>query len=252
MREVTDGPPVNLSRALPPCTMGVPAGNSLDSSDMSLALVLGAPSTSPLQNTCLAQDTFPTVEECVEMHQKPKEPAGVVTTGKEQLDFETGPHIFDLQICVKDDVGVTDLQVLTVQVTDVNEPPEFQGNLAKGLDLYIVEGAKPGFVYQVEAFDPEDTSQNTPLSVSLLLKPQRGFSVWSLTQEPGVSAGHSADALWSQVPVAGGLCAGRCGWGPAFAPLPYFLISPSKSFRMSANGTLFSTTEFDFEAGHSR
>ncbi|XP_066897739.1 cadherin-related family member 3 [Kogia breviceps] len=119
----------------------------------------------------------------------------IVTTGKEQLDFETGPHIFDLQICVKDDVGVTDLQVLTVQVTDVNEPPEFQGNLAKGLDLYIVEGAKPGFIYQVEAFDPEDTSQNTPLS--------------------------------------------------------YFLISPSKSFRMSANGTLFSTTEFDFEAGHS-
>nr|XP_006042883.1 cadherin-related family member 3 isoform X3 [Bubalus bubalis] len=119
----------------------------------------------------------------------------VVTTGMEQLDFEEGPHIFDLQIYVKDDMAVTDLQVLTVQVTDVNEPPEFQGNLAKGLDLYIVEGTKPGFVYQVEAFDPEDTSQNLPLS--------------------------------------------------------YLLISPSKNFRMSANGTLFSTTEFDFEAGHS-
>ncbi|XP_070643841.1 cadherin-related family member 3 isoform X2 [Bos indicus] len=119
----------------------------------------------------------------------------VVTTGMEQLDFEEGPHIFDLQIYVKDDVAVTDLQVLTVQVTDVNEPPEFQGNLAKGLDLYIVEGTKPGFVYQVEAFDPEDTSQNLPLS--------------------------------------------------------YLLISPSKNFRMSANGTLLSTTEFDFEAGHS-
>ncbi|KAB0375605.1 hypothetical protein FD755_012248, partial [Muntiacus reevesi] len=119
----------------------------------------------------------------------------VVTTGMEQLDFEAGPHIFDLQIYVKDDMAVTDLQVLTVQVTNVNEPPEFQGNLAKGLDLYIVEGTKPGFVYQMEAFDPEDTSQNLPLS--------------------------------------------------------YLLISPSKSFRMSANGTLFSTTEFDFEAGHS-
>ena len=35
---------------------------------------------------------------------------------------------------------------------------------------------------------------------------------------------HSADALWSQVPVAGGLCAGRCGWGPAFAPLPVHLL----------------------------
>lgn len=56
----------------------------------------------------------------------------VVTTGKEQLDFETGPKIFDLQIYVQDNVGVTDLQVLTVQVTDVNEPPQFLGNLAKG------------------------------------------------------------------------------------------------------------------------
>nr|XP_023400427.1 cadherin-related family member 3 [Loxodonta africana] len=118
----------------------------------------------------------------------------VVTSGKEQLDFETGPNIFDLQIYVKDDVGVTDLQVLTVQVTDVNEPPHFLGNLAKGLELYIAEGINPGFIYQVEAFDPEDTSRNIPLS--------------------------------------------------------YFLISPSKSFRMSASGTLFSTTEFDFEAGN--
>lgn len=56
----------------------------------------------------------------------------MVTTGKEQLDFETGPKVFDLQIYVKDDVGVTDVQVLTVQVTDVNEPPQFQGSLAQG------------------------------------------------------------------------------------------------------------------------
>ncbi|XP_076798125.1 cadherin-related family member 3 isoform X3 [Arvicanthis niloticus] len=118
----------------------------------------------------------------------------VVTTGKEQLDFETGPKIFDLQIYVKDDVGVTDVQVLTVQVTDVNEPPQFQGSLAQGLNLYVIERTNPGFIYQVEAFDPEDTSQNIPLG--------------------------------------------------------YFLISPSKNFRMSANGTLFSTTELDFEAGH--
>ncbi|XP_069852354.1 cadherin-related family member 3 [Dipodomys merriami] len=118
----------------------------------------------------------------------------VVTTGKEPLDFETGPQIFELQIYVKDDVGVTDLQVLTVQITDVNEPPQFQGNLAKGLELYVAERANPGFIYQLEAFDPEDTSRNLPLS--------------------------------------------------------YFLISPSKNFGMSANGTLFSTTELDFEAGH--
>lgn len=37
-----------------------------------------------------------------------------------------------MQIYVKDDAHVTDLQVLTVQVTDVNEPPQFQGNLAQG------------------------------------------------------------------------------------------------------------------------
>ncbi|XP_004635069.1 cadherin-related family member 3 isoform X2 [Octodon degus] len=118
----------------------------------------------------------------------------VVTFGKQQLDFETGPNTFDLQIYVKDGVRVTDLQVLTVQVTDVNEPPEFQGNLGEGLDLFIAERTNPGFIYQVEAFDPEDTRRHMPLS--------------------------------------------------------YFLTSPSRSFSMSANGTLFSTTELDFEAGH--
>nr|XP_048271843.1 cadherin-related family member 3 [Myodes glareolus] len=64
----------------------------------------------------------------------------------------------------------------------------------EGLNLYVIERTNPGFIYQVEAFDPEDTSQNIPLS--------------------------------------------------------YFLISPSKNFRMSADGTLFSTTELNFEAGH--
>ncbi|XP_077652844.1 cadherin-related family member 3 [Urocitellus parryii] len=118
----------------------------------------------------------------------------VVTTGEEQLDFETGPNIYDLQIYVKDDVGVTDLQILTVQVTDVNEPPRFLGRLAEGLDLFIAERQTPGFIYQVEAFDPEDTGRNIPLS--------------------------------------------------------YFLISSSNNFGMSANGTIFSTTELDFEAGH--
>lgn len=44
-----------------------------------------------------------------------------------------------MQIYVKDDVGVTDLQILTVQVTDVNEPPQFQGNLAKGKMHWAVQ-----------------------------------------------------------------------------------------------------------------
>lgn len=60
-----------------------------------------------------------------------------------------------------------------------------------GLDLYIVEGTKPGFVYQVEAFDPEDTSQNLPLSVSFLIKWKSSFSVW-----PGVSVGRVGKWQW--------------------------------------------------------
>uniref|UniRef100_A0A8C0G095 Cadherin related family member 3 n=1 Tax=Chelonoidis abingdonii TaxID=106734 RepID=A0A8C0G095_CHEAB len=37
---------------------------------------------------------------------------------------------FDLQIYVNDTAGASDLQILTVQITDVNEPPVFRGNLA--------------------------------------------------------------------------------------------------------------------------
>lgn len=62
-------------------------------------------------------------------------------------------------------------------------------DMGVGLSLYIVEGANPGFVYQVEAFDPEDTSRNIPLSVSLPVKLKRGFSIFPLSQEPGVLAG---------------------------------------------------------------
>lgn len=58
-----------------------------------------------------------------------------------------------------------------------------------GQDLYIVEGANPGFIYQVEAFDPEDTSRNIPLSVSLLVKMEKGFSTLLLIQEPGILTG---------------------------------------------------------------
>lgn len=64
-----------------------------------------------------------------------------------------------------------------------------------GLDLYIVEGPNPGFSYQVEAFDPEDTSQNIPLSVSLLVNLERG-----LTQEPSIWAG------WAWAAVMGEIC----------------------------------------------
>ena len=33
-------------------------------------------------------------------------------------------------------------------------------------------------------------------------------------------ASHSANAVWLQVPMVGGFCAGWCGWDPELAPLP--------------------------------
>ena len=44
----------------------------------------------------------------------------------EQLDFEEGPHIFDLQIYVKDDVAVTDLPA-----EEVEEKTEFDVELTE-------------------------------------------------------------------------------------------------------------------------
>ncbi|XP_043824751.1 cadherin-related family member 3 [Dromiciops gliroides] len=115
----------------------------------------------------------------------------VVTTGKPPLDFETMLKRFDLQVYVKDEAGATDLGLLTVHLKDVNEPPLFLDNLAKGtVELYILEGTDPGPIYQIEAADPENE------------------------------------------------------------PLMFSLISPLKYFNVSMNGILFSTTTFDFEAGH--
>ncbi|XP_038596829.1 cadherin-related family member 3 [Tachyglossus aculeatus] len=89
----------------------------------------------------------------------------VVATGNPPLDFETMPNRFELQIYVKDEAGATDLQTLTVEVEDVDEPPVFQGNLAqRTVELYVLEGTPPGALYQVEATDPEVAA---PLTYSL-------------------------------------------------------------------------------------
>ncbi|XP_036617927.1 cadherin-related family member 3 [Trichosurus vulpecula] len=123
----------------------------------------------------------------------------VVTTGKPPLDFETMtmPKRFELQVYVKDEAGAMDVGLLTVQLEDVNEPPLFLDNMAKGtVELYVLEGTSPGTIYQMEAVDPE----NKPLK----------------------------------------------------EPLLFSLTSPSKYFNVSTNGILFSTTTFDFEAGHNR
>ncbi|KAM6437840.1 cadherin-related family member 3 [Liasis olivaceus] len=82
----------------------------------------------------------------------------VVTTGNPVLDYETMPHAFELQILVADTAGAIDLQILTVQVLDVNEPPVFQGNLAtQTVVVYILENTSPGLIYQIHAADPEKT-----------------------------------------------------------------------------------------------
>ncbi|NXT83861.1 CDHR3 protein, partial [Zapornia atra] len=92
----------------------------------------------------------------------------VVTTGNPVLDYETMPKSFDLQIFVEDTTGRTDLNVLTVQVTDKNERPVFRGNMAiQTVMIYVLEGTPPECIYQVDAADPE----NAELKYSLLPAP---------------------------------------------------------------------------------
>ncbi|NWW74392.1 CDHR3 protein, partial [Climacteris rufus] len=89
----------------------------------------------------------------------------VVTTGNPVLDYETMPKSFDLQIFVEDTTGRTDLNTLTIQVTDENEHPVFQGNMAiQTVTIYVLEGTPPQRIYQVAAADPE----NAKLKYSLL------------------------------------------------------------------------------------
>ncbi|NWR61886.1 CDHR3 protein, partial [Bucorvus abyssinicus] len=92
----------------------------------------------------------------------------VVTTGNPVLDYETMPKSFDLQIFVEDTTGRTDLNILTVQVTDINERPVFRGNMAvQTVTIYLLEGTPPERIYQVDAADPE----NAELKYSLLPEP---------------------------------------------------------------------------------
>ncbi|KAM6303180.1 cadherin-related family member 3 [Podargus strigoides] len=89
----------------------------------------------------------------------------VVTTGNPVLDYETMPRSFDLQIFIEDTTGRTDLNILTVQVTDKNEHPVFRGNMAiETVTIYVLEGTPPERIYQVNAADPE----NAELKYSLL------------------------------------------------------------------------------------
>ncbi|NWX32254.1 CDHR3 protein, partial [Notiomystis cincta] len=89
----------------------------------------------------------------------------VITTGNPVLDYETMPKSFDLQIFVEDTTGRTDLNILTIQVTDKNEHPVFRGNMAiQTVTIYVLEQTPPQRIYQVDAADPE----NAELKYSLL------------------------------------------------------------------------------------
>ncbi|NXB02747.1 CDHR3 protein, partial [Cnemophilus loriae] len=89
----------------------------------------------------------------------------VITTGNPVLDYETMPKSFDLQIFVEDTIGRSDLNILTIQVTDKNEHPVFRGNMAvQTVTIYVLEGTPPERIYQVDAADPE----NAKLKYSLL------------------------------------------------------------------------------------
>ncbi|KAM4748905.1 cadherin-related family member 3 [Rhinophrynus dorsalis] len=91
----------------------------------------------------------------------------VVLTGSPVLDFETTPNSFDLQIYVEDSSGATDLQILTVQLINANEPPIFLDNLAtQAVEIYISEGTAMGSIYQIQAFDPEDAANTLTYSLT--------------------------------------------------------------------------------------
>ncbi|XP_075198683.1 cadherin-related family member 3 [Anomaloglossus baeobatrachus] len=90
----------------------------------------------------------------------------VVTTGNPVLDFETTPSSFDIQIYLEDTTRATDLQTLTVQLTNINEPPVFLDNLANQVvTVYIDEGAPSGVIYTTLASDPEDATSALKFSL---------------------------------------------------------------------------------------
>nr|XP_056703305.1 cadherin-related family member 3 [Euleptes europaea] len=99
----------------------------------------------------------------------------VATSGDPVLDYETMPHMFDLQILALDISGERTLQILTVEILDENEPPAFQGNLAtQTVMVYILENRPPGIIYQLHAVDSEN-STSTRLFYSWT--PKEPFSV---------------------------------------------------------------------------
>ncbi|XP_042191362.1 cadherin-related family member 3-like [Callorhinchus milii] len=77
----------------------------------------------------------------------------VIVLASAGLDYETQRQ-FELSIFVEDNKGYTDLKVLTVILSDVNEPPRFLDGLT--VQVNILENSEAGTViYEVQATDPD-------------------------------------------------------------------------------------------------
>nr|XP_046211320.1 LOW QUALITY PROTEIN: cadherin-related family member 3-like [Oncorhynchus gorbuscha] len=86
--------------------------------------------------------------------------AQVTVTGTTNLDFETSPNSFVLQILAVDSTKDLALQRFTVILTDLNEPPVF---LDEESVLYVLEKSPPGQINRPTVSDPE----NQPVTFTL-------------------------------------------------------------------------------------
>ncbi|CAM9439655.1 unnamed protein product [Lampetra planeri] len=97
-----------------------------------------------------------------------------VSSNSPVLDYES-PSFYTLPIYVTDINGISVMDVLTVNITDVNEAPEFLDSLGlQTLTLYVPENSNIYVLYQVLVWDPDSDvctfvcSPNTDFNISSL------------------------------------------------------------------------------------
>ncbi|RLW01975.1 hypothetical protein DV515_00007517, partial [Chloebia gouldiae] len=171
----------------------------------------------------------------------------VITTGNPVLDYETMPKSFDLQIFVEDTTGRTDLNILTIQVTDKNEHPVFQGKMAiqnntesyihAAVTIYVMERKPPERIYQVDAADPENAKLKIRVTKDLLSGFCRLFA-WCMTlcnfpcsTRQGMNGGMFKDKKTNF----------------SFSSFQYSLLPATAPFSIRESGAIFSMKEFDYE-----
>ena len=84
----------------------------------------------------------------------------VADNGATNFDFEDAPTSYDLTIQVEDNAGATDTETITINLTDVNEPPVTNNNSFTPNEN-VANGTEIG---SVDADDPEDD----PLTYTLV------------------------------------------------------------------------------------